>query len=112
VCFFFKMMILNSSLFFFSYLFPLSGFFFLVKIIDLSKTYKPSSKIILDIPTAANFFYVNPSLTKQKVGAEVRRLVKAWNAEYEEKPNVSYYLFFANFTNKLSLFNLIKLNLN
>ncbi len=95
---------------FFSYLFPLSGFFFLVKIIDLSKTYKPSSKIILDIPTAANFFYVNPSLTKQKVGAEVRRLVKAWNAEYEEKPNVSYYLFFANFTNKLSLFNLIKLN--
>jgi len=90
---------------FFSYLFPLSGFFFLVKIIDLSKTYKPSSKIILDIPTAANFFYVNPSLTKQKVGAEVRRLVKAWNAEYEEKPNVSYYLFFANFTNKLSLFN-------
>jgi hypothetical protein len=91
--------------FFFSYLFPLSGFFFLVKIIDLSKTYKPSSKIILDIPTAANFFYVNPSLTKQKVGAEVRRLVKAWNAEYEEKPNVSYYLFFANFTNKLSLFN-------
>ncbi len=95
---------------FFSYLFPLSGFFFLVKIIDLSKTYKPSSKIILDIPTAANFFYVNPSLTKQKVGAEVRRLVKAWNAEYEEKPNVSYYLFFANFTNKLSLFNLIKIN--
>lgn len=108
LCVFFlkKMMILNSSPpFFFSYLFPLSGFFFLVKIIDLSKTYKPSSKIILDIPTAANFFYVNPSLTKQKVGAEVRRLVKAWNAEYEEKPNVSYYLFFANFTNKLSLFN-------
>ncbi len=87
------MMILISSLLFFSYLFPLSGFFFLVKIIDLSKTYKPSLKIILDIPMAANFFYMNPSLTKQKVGTEVRRLVKAWNAEYEEKPNVSYYLF-------------------
>ena len=105
MCFFFLNDDTKFFPLFFSYLFPLSGFFFLVKIIDLSKTYKPSSKIILDIPTAANFFYVNPSLTKQKVGAEVRRLVKAWNAEYEEKPNVSYYLFFANFTNKLSLFN-------
>jgi len=75
--------------FFFSFLFPLSGFFFLIKIIDLSKDYKPTSKIVLDIPTALHFFFLNPALTKQKIGTEVRRLVKAWNAEYEEKPNVS-----------------------
>jgi hypothetical protein len=72
----------------FSSIFPLSGFFFLIKIIDLSKEYKPTSKIIIDVPTALNFFGLDPGLTKQKVGAEVRRLVKAWNAEYEEKPNV------------------------
>jgi len=28
-------------------------------------------------------------MTKQKVGEEVRKLVKSWNAEYAEKPNVS-----------------------
>ena len=79
----------NIVLIFFSFLFPLSGFFFLIKIIDLSKDYKPTSKIVLDIPTALHFFFLNPALTKQKIGTEVRRLVKAWNAEYEEKPNVS-----------------------
>jgi len=60
-----------------------------VKIIDLSKDYKPSSKIILDIPTAINFFHLNPGQTKQRIGSDVRNLVAAWNAEYEGKPNVS-----------------------
>jgi len=78
---------------FFSNLFPLSGFFFLIKIIDLSKDYKPTSKIVLDIPTALNFFHLNPAMTKQKVGEEVRKLVKSWNAEYAEKANVSRGFF-------------------
>ena len=75
-------------MYFFSFLFPLSHFF-LIKIIDMSKDYKPSSKIVFDIPTALNFFCLNPTMTKQKIRTEVHRLVKAWNAEYEEKLNVS-----------------------
>ena len=86
---------------FFSYLFPLSHFF-MAKIVDMSKDYKPSSKIIFDIPTAMNFFHLKPQMTKQKIRAEVQRMVIAWNAEYEEKPNVSSF-----FSIELFLFSLI-----
>jgi hypothetical protein len=48
----------------------------------------------LDIPTAINVFWVDPAATKQRIGNEVRRLVKAWNAEYEEKQNVRINYFF------------------
>jgi len=41
-----------------------------------------------------NFFHLNPAMTKQKVGEEVRKLVKSWNAEYAEKANVSRGVFF------------------
>ena len=87
---------IHSLTLFFSFLFPLSHFF-MVKIVDMSKDYKPSSKIIFDIPTAMNFFHLKPSMTKQKIRAEVQRMVIAWNAEYEEKPNVN--TFFINIKN-------------
>jgi hypothetical protein len=70
------------SLFFYSAIFPLAGYFFLIKISDWSKDYKPESKIVLDIPTALNFFSKSPDFTKKMVGDKVRTLIKKWNDKF------------------------------
>jgi hypothetical protein len=55
---------------------------------DWSQAWHPESKIILDIPTALNFFLENKIVTKRKIGEMARHLVSAWNAMYAGTKNV------------------------
>ena len=76
-----------------SSIYPLNGFFFLIKIWDLSKAYKPESKIVLDIPTALTFLACDQDFTVQMVGDKVRNLVAEWNKVYEGLKGVSFFLY-------------------
>ena len=71
-----------NYIFFCSHLFPVSEYFFMLKVSDWSKEYKPESKIVIDIPSALNFFLINIEHTKKCIAAKTRELVKEWNNTY------------------------------
>ena len=54
----------------------------MLKVSDWSKEYKPESKIVIDIPSALNFFLINIEHTKKCIAAKTRELVKEWNNTY------------------------------
>ena len=70
----------------------------MLKATDFSKEYKPESKIVMDIPTALNFFLRAPDFTQKMVGEKIGRLVKEWNRTYGAKDSqevgVTPYLFY------------------
>ena len=57
----------------------MSEYFFMLKVSDWSKEYKPESKIVIDIPSALNFFLININHTKKCIASKTRELVKEWN---------------------------------
>lgn len=54
----------------------------MLKVSDWSKEYKPESKIIMDIPSALNFFLINVQHTKNCIAFKTRALIKEWNETY------------------------------
>jgi hypothetical protein len=70
-----------------SSLWPLGKFFFVINVSDGSVQYAPESKIVVDIPTAVNFFG-DPESVKSVVGEKVRDLVKRWNEKYSRGKEV------------------------
>jgi hypothetical protein len=58
--------------------------FFLLKVSDWSKSYKPESKILMDIPSALNFFLRDPKYTLETVRQRLQAFVDLWNSTYSE----------------------------
>ena len=71
-----------TYVFFCSHLFPVNEYFFMLKVSDWSKEYKPESKIIMDIPSALNFFLINVEHTRNCISLKTRALIKEWNDTY------------------------------
>ena len=67
---------------FYSTIFPVSDYFFLLKISDWSKEYKPESKILMDIPSALNFFHKDPKFTLSMITSKVEKLANGWNSVF------------------------------
>jgi hypothetical protein len=59
-----------------------SDYFFLLKISDWSKEYKPESKILMDIPSALNFFHKDPKFTLSMITSKVEKLANGWNSVF------------------------------
>ena len=68
----------------FSALFPVARHFFLLKVVDWSKSYKPESKSLLDVPSALNFFLRDTRYTLEVVEQRLREYVNLWNVTYSE----------------------------
>ena len=60
----------------------MSDYFFLLKISDWSKEYKPESKILMDIPSALNFFHKDPKFTLSMITSKVEKLANGWNSVF------------------------------
>lgn len=69
-------------LFYFSSLYPVGEYFFMLKISDWSKDYHPESKIIMDIPAALNFFLKDPAFTRELIRTKIDKLASAWNKKF------------------------------
>lgn len=63
-----------------------------MRIKDETQDYTPTTKTILDIPTATAFFSDPKSITKT-IQESVHRIVDQWNEAYENKPEVNTYKF-------------------
>ena len=74
--------------FFFSDLFPVSPYFFVVSVEDGSKTWRPRGVTVLDIPTAWAFFGKDSEGTLRAVGSAVRDFVAEWNESNAKKQTV------------------------
>jgi hypothetical protein len=61
--------------------------FFLIRVQDNSVSYAPNSKIIIDIPTALNFF-ADPDGTETLVADQTKDLARRWNQKYLNKKEV------------------------
>ena len=73
-------------------IFPIGKYFFLISIIDDSKEYRPTSKTIIDVPTAINFF-ARPGIALEKIGISVRRMMAQWNEKYAGSQEVKIESF-------------------
>ncbi len=62
----------------------MSRHFFLLKVADWSKSYKPESKILMDVPSALNFFLKDPKYTLATVQQRLEEFVGLWNSTYSE----------------------------
>lgn len=79
-CNLYKIFKKNNNFFYLrSLLYPVGDCFFSVHVVDGTKTYRPESQIIFDLPTAHAFFAANPQETLTLVGDAVRSLSKRWN---------------------------------
>ena len=76
--------------YFFSSIYPVGDYFFLLKIADYSKDYHPESKIIMDIPAALNFFLKDPQFTRNLIKTKVDQLASAWNKKFYQTDATVY----------------------
>jgi hypothetical protein len=70
----------------FSQLFPLQRHFFVVRVLDTSKQYRPVSFSLLDLPAAVAFFKDDPAATKRLLVERTHELVDRWNEKYTGVP--------------------------
>lgn len=69
--------------FFFRQLFPLQRHFFVIRVLDSTKTYKPTTYSLLDLPTAISFFKDDPEATRRLLIEQTHQLVDRWNEKYD-----------------------------
>lgn len=74
-------------------LYPLDQHYFLMKIYDWSKSYKPINLTYLDIPTALSFFG-NYKKTRELIENTIAQCVETWNTQYGGRPQVSLFLLY------------------
>lgn len=69
-------------------LYPVDQHFFLIKLYDWSKTYRPINLTYQDIPTALSFFGQYQK-TRDLIDTTVEQCVESWNTLYGGRPPVS-----------------------
>jgi len=72
---------------FFSNLYPVSKYFFVVQTIDRSKSYSPENKIVIDIPAGVTIFEDQLGILTH-VKDVAKELAAEWNAAFVDKPKV------------------------
>ena len=72
---------------FFSNLYPVSKYFFVIQTIDRSKSYSPENKIVIDIPAGVTIFEDQLGILKH-VKDVAKELADEWNAAFVDKPKV------------------------
>ena len=75
--------------FFFSTLYPVSKYFFVIQTIDRSKSYSPENKIVIDIPAGVTIFEDQLGILKH-VKDVAKELADEWNAAFVDKPKVIF----------------------
>ena len=76
--------------FFFSTLYPVSKYFFVIQTIDRSKSYSPENKIVIDIPAGVTIFEDQLGILKH-VKDVAKELADEWNAAFVDKPKVIFF---------------------
>ena len=88
IAFFYRPKINMCSLFF-SNLYPVSKYFFVIQTIDRSKSYSPENKIVIDIPAGVTIFEDQLGILKH-VKDVAKELADEWNAAFVDKPKVIF----------------------
>jgi len=71
--------------FHFSTLYPYNGHFFAISAKDRTLSYRPETKVVVDIYSAYCLFKRNPKQTLNAINSMVQSICAAWNTKYSSK---------------------------